>query len=153
MKKDVFGREGKRPTVACDCVIFRTDKQQLELLLVKRGTKPYLGKYALPGGYMEWGESCERAAARELKEETGLENIELEQIGVFSEPGRDPRGTVVSIAYTGFAELKKKVKAGDDAAKAEWVPIQKCPKLAFDHGLMLRAALKKMFGKGCSCKE
>jgi 8-oxo-dGTP diphosphatase len=150
--KDVFGRTGKRPAVACDCVVFRTNGKQLELLVVKRGTEPFKGKYALPGGFMEWGESCEKAAARELEEETGIKKIELDQLGVFSVPGRDPRGTVVSIAFLGFAGPKQKVKGGDDAAEALWIPIQKCPKLAFDHGDVLRAAVKKMFGKcGCGC--
>jgi 8-oxo-dGTP diphosphatase len=128
--------------VACDNVIFRKGKRGLEVLLIKRGYPPFKGRYALPGGFLEWGESCERAAARELKEETSLNRIKLERFGVFSAPGRDPRGTVISIGYLGFAGAKQKAISGDDAAAAEWFMTDKIPPLAFDHGLMLKEALK-----------
>jgi 8-oxo-dGTP diphosphatase len=104
---DLFGSEGKRPTVACDTVVFTLKEGVLCVLLVVRGHDPFKGMYALPGGFMEWGESCEEGARRELKEETGLEVEALEFVGVFSKPGRDPRGTVVSVEYLAVVEPEK----------------------------------------------
>lgn len=145
---DVFGREGARPTVGCDAVIFDVRKGELRVLLIKRGHEPFLGKWALPGGFMEWGESCETAAARELQEETGLTGVRLEQLGVFSEPGRDPRGTIVSVAYFGLVDDNNlAIKAADDAAEAQWFEVEKCPELAFDHTLILKKALDYMRNK------
>ena len=142
---DFFGRKGKRPAVACDAVIFAKNNKELLVLLVKRGTEPFKGMWALPGGFLEWGESCEEGVAREIEEETGLRGLKFEQLGAFSEPGRDPRGTVVSIAYTARASDKKmKVKGGDDAAEAEWFPVLNCPRLAFDHGKVLRLAMQRL---------
>ncbi|MFO0780389.1 MAG: NUDIX hydrolase [Candidatus Gracilibacteria bacterium] len=104
---DVYGREGKRPTLGADSVILvksPTAASGWKVLLIERGHEPYKGKWALPGGFMEWGESCEQAAARELEEETSLKNVELKQLGVFSKPGRDPRGTIVSVAFWGVVD-------------------------------------------------
>lgn len=138
---DLFGREGKRPTVACDTVVFTVKDGVLCVLLVVRGNDPYKGMYALPGGFLEWGESCEQGARRELMEETGLEVGVLELVGVFSEPGRDPRGTIVSVEYLAVVEPEKAViQAGDDAAEAQWVAVEKVPKLAFDHSEVFDAA-------------
>ncbi|MCC7196575.1 NUDIX hydrolase [Candidatus Peregrinibacteria bacterium] len=138
---DLFGREGKRPTVACDTVVFTVKDGVLCVLLVVRGGDPFKGMYALPGGFMEWGESCEEGARRELKEETGLEVEALEFVGVFSKPGRDPRGTVVSVEYLAVVEPEKAViQAGDDAAEAEWVAVEKVPVLAFDHSEVFASA-------------
>jgi len=145
---DFFGRKGKRPAVACDAVIFTKKNKELLVLLVKRGTEPYKGMWALPGGFLEWGESCEEGVAREIHEETGLRGLKFEELGAFSQPGRDPRGTVVSIAYTARASSKKmKVKGGDDAEEAAWCPVIQCPRLAFDHGKVLRLALKRLIEK------
>lgn len=138
---DLFGREGKRPTVACDTVVFTVKDGALCVLLVVRGNDPFKGMYALPGGFLEWGESCEQGARRELMEETGLEVDGLELVGVFSEPGRDPRGTIVSVEYLAVVEPEKAViQAGDDAAEAQWVAVEKVPKLAFDHSEVFEAA-------------
>lgn len=138
-----FGRKGKRPTAGCDSVVFRTAGRELGVLLVKRGRPPHKGKWALPGGFLEWDESCETAAARELKEETGLSGVKLRLLGVFSEPGRDPRGAIISVAFWGVtAKASPAVKGGDDAEKAVWVPVKECPPLAFDHDAILKSALK-----------
>lgn len=138
-----FGRAGKRPTVGCDSVVLREEAGRLLVLLVKRGKPPFKGKLALPGGFMEWNESCEEAARRELEEETGLKNIKFKPVGVFSKPGRDPRGTIISVAFWGTAgKNAAKVKGGDDAAEACWVEVNSCPGLAFDHDLILKEALK-----------
>lgn len=133
---------GKRPTVGCDCVILVRRKNVWQVLLIERGHDPYKGKWALPGGFMEWGESCERAAARELEEETSLKNVQLKLLGVFSKPGRDPRGTIVSVSYIGIVEeaRAKGAAGGDDAAKAAWFPLDRTPGLAFDHDEILASA-------------
>ncbi len=140
--KDLFGRDGKRPTLGADCVILSRGDDGWRVLLVERGHEPFKGTWALPGGFMEWGESCEQAAARELMEETALKDIDLKLLGVFSKPGRDPRGTIVSVSYIGFVdpEKAKHAKGGDDAAKAEWFPLVHKPPLAFDHEDILAAA-------------
>ena len=142
---DFFGRDGKRPAVACDAAIFAEKDGLLCVLLVKRGNEPFKGMWALPGGFMEWGESCETTVAREIREETGLRGLKFKQFGVFSTPGRDPRGTVVSVTYLARAGVNlRRVKGGDDAAEARWFPVNKRPRLAFDHDLVLRAALKSV---------
>ncbi len=134
-------REGKRPTLGADNMILTKRGGKWWVLLVERGHEPFKGKWCFPGGFMEWGESCDQAAARELREETSLSNVDLQLLGVFSRPGRDPRGTIVSIAYIGIVEPEAAAKAvgGDDAAKAEWYPLDDCPPLAFDHGDILTA--------------
>jgi len=138
---DLFGRDGKRPTVACDTVVLTMKEGEMCVLLIVRGHDPYKGLYALPGGFMEWDESCEEGARRELQEETGLRVDEIDLIGVFSKPGRDPRGTIVSVAYLTVIEPEKaQIQAGDDAAQAEWVKVSQIPKLAFDHSEVFAAA-------------
>lgn len=143
---DPFGRHGKRPTVATDCVIVYRNGKEWRVLLIERGHEPFKGMWAFPGGFMEWGESCEESAARELMEETALTNVKLELLGVFSKPGRDPRGTIVSVAYLGIidAGTAKHAVGGDDAARSEWFDIDTCPSLAADHDDMLEAAKKML---------
>jgi 8-oxo-dGTP diphosphatase len=139
---DIFGREGKRPTVACDLVVFTEKVGSLKVLLVERGKEPFKGKWALPGGFMEWNESCEQTAARELEEETALKGVDFRLLGVFSEPGRDPRGTIVSVTYWGTVDYdSSKIKAGDDAAKVDWFAVDDHPTLGFDHEKILADGL------------
>lgn len=109
-----------RPAVTCDAVIFTLRADDLAVLLIQRGDEPYKGRWALPGGFVNENESLDRAAARELSEETGITNVRLEQIGAFGDPGRDPRGHTVTIAWATFLVTEAKIKAGDDAAAAEW---------------------------------
>lgn len=114
----------KKPSLTADIVLIARDGDKNELLLVKRGGHPYIDCFALPGGFAEPGESIERTAARELYEETAVENVVFESIGVFSSPGRDPRGWVVSDAFLAVADKKDiRVLAGDDAAKAVWFSV------------------------------
>lgn len=111
----------KKPSLTADIVLIARDGDKNELLLIKRGGHPYIDCFALPGGFAEPGESIERTAARELYEETAVENVVFESIGVFSSPGRDPRGWAVSDAFLAVADKKDiRVLAGDDAAKAVW---------------------------------
>lgn len=114
----------KKPSLTADIVLIARDGDKNELLLIKRGGHPYIDCFALPGGFAEPGESIERPAARELYEETAVENVVFESIGVFSSPGRDPRGWVVSDAFLAVADKKDiRVLAGDDAAKAVWFSV------------------------------
>jgi 8-oxo-dGTP diphosphatase len=119
----------KQPSLAADCVVF---DPQGRLLLIRRKNPPFQGQYALPGGFVEYGETTEQAAARELLEETGLEARALDLIGVYSDPQRDPRGHMVSIAYLVRVETFAP-QAGDDAAQAEFVSDWQHQALAFDH--------------------
>lgn len=133
--QNIQGTSGKRPTVGCDCAILTKKGAAWMVLLIERGHEPFKGKWALPGGFMEWNESCEQAAARELEEETSLKNVQLKLLGVFSKPGRDPRGTIISVAFIGVVDEQNAAtaKGGDDAARTEWFPLDGHPALAFDH--------------------
>lgn len=129
------------PAVTTDCVIFGFDGQQLKVLLIKRGIDPYKGHWAFPGGFLRMDETAEQGALRELKEETGLENAFVEQLGAFSEVKRDPRERVITIAFFALVNIQD-VKGGDDAAEADWFCIDDMPTLAFDHDHILRVAQK-----------
>jgi 8-oxo-dGTP diphosphatase len=129
----------KRPSLAVDCVVFDPGGR---LLLIRRRHPPFQGQYALPGGYVEYGETAEHAAARELKEETGLVALDLSLIGVYSDPHRDPRGHVVSVAYR-IAVAGHDLRAGDDAADAAFVEDWEGLDLAFDHRNIVADAVRK----------
>ncbi|MCP4646878.1 MAG: NUDIX hydrolase [bacterium] len=118
---------GMRP-VAADALIVNEGK----LVLVKRGNAPFEGKWAIPGGFVDSGESVEEACVREAKEETGLKVRVKELVGVFSNPGRDPRGTV-GIAFL-CEVIDGELRGGDDAKEAKWFSLDGLPELAFDHG-------------------
>ena len=131
------------PSVTTDCVIFGFDGTRLNVLLIERGNDPYKGCWAFPGGFLNMDESALEGAKRELFEETGLRDAYIHQFHAFSAPDRDPRERVISIAYFALVRLTD-VKAGDDAAKAQWFPLDEIPPLAFDHDKMLREALKAL---------
>ena len=131
------------PSVTTDCVIFGFDGTRLNVLLIERGNDPYKGCWAFPGGFQNMDESALEGAKRELYEETGLRDAYIHQFHAFSAPDRDPRERVISIAYFALVRLTD-VKAGDDAAKAQWFPLDEIPPLAFDHDKMLREALKAL---------
>src|SRR5512135_3607761 len=103
--------------------------------MIRRGGAPFKGHWALPGGFVEDNETLERAAARELQEETGLVQTQLEQLGAFGDPGRDPRGHTVSVAFFAFVVAATRPVAADDAADAQWVPLATLARarIAFDH--------------------
>ena len=109
-----------RPAVTCDAVVFTMRADDLAVLLIRRKDEPFKGKWALPGGFVNENESLERAAARELSEETGITGARLEQLGAFGDPGRDPRGHTVTVAFMTFLVAEAAITAGDDAAAAEW---------------------------------
>jgi 8-oxo-dGTP diphosphatase len=111
-----------------------------EVLLIRRGRPPFEGAWAIPGGFVEVGESCEDAVRREVAEETGLLSRLAALVGVYSDPKRDPRGHVVSVVYLLAVSGVLPVKAGDDAAEARWFPLDALPPLAFDHDRILADA-------------
>jgi 8-oxo-dGTP diphosphatase len=112
------------------------------VLLIERRWEPHTGCWALPGGHVDPGETSQAAAARELAEETGIDIAaeDLRQIGTFDEPGRDPRGRYVTVAYVAVVPADTRTTAGDDAQAARWWPLTDLPPLAFDHADILRAA-------------
>ncbi len=116
-----------RPTTV-DALIIRDGK----IILIKRGTEPFLGAWALPGGFVDSGETAQDACVREAKEETGLEVRVLELVGVFSEPLRDPERGTIAVAYLCEA-VGGEISGGDDAREAEWFSLRDLPELAFDH--------------------
>lgn len=125
----------ERPSVAADMVIFtvtdeaadsyrKLPEKELRILLIRRGGHPFLGKWALPGGFVQPSETTEQAAARELREETGVDDVYLEQLYTFSDIGRDPRTWVMSCSYMALVNSDKlELQAGDDAADAAWFKV------------------------------
>lgn len=132
-----------RPMVTVDAVVFRDAGAGIEVLLICRKNPPFAGKWALPGGFVDMDEDLLDAAARELFEETGLCSVELTQLGAFGRPDRDPRGRSIAVAYVGIVSVESSaVKAGDDAALAQWFPAQPLENLAFDHAEIICTGLK-----------
>jgi 8-oxo-dGTP diphosphatase len=137
-----------RAALTVDCVVFGFDGREIKVLLIQRGMEPFKGKWALPGGFVRVDETIDEAAARELLEETGLRKVFLEQLYTFGAIDRDPRERVVSVAHYALVKLSDhQAKAATDAANAEWFPLTKLPKLAFDHAEILKMALARLQGK------
>jgi 8-oxo-dGTP diphosphatase len=148
MKPKKYSYEYPRPAVTADCVIFGFDDGELKVLLIERGIEPFKGKWAFPGGFLRTEESADECARRELFEETGIENVFIEQLYSFSDVDRDPRSRVITISYFALVKLADfKIRAGDDARNANWFPISQVPPLAFDHDRILRVALNRLRGK------
>src|SRR5262245_43898186 len=137
-----------RAALTVDCVVFGFDEGELKLLLIQRALEPFKGRWALPGGFVRVEETLDEAARRELAEEAGLKNVFLEQLYTFGVVDRDPRERVVSVAYYALVKLSEhRAKAATDAAEARWFAISGVPRLAFDHGNILRTALARLQGK------
>jgi 8-oxo-dGTP diphosphatase len=137
-----------KPSVTVDCVVFGLDEQDLKIILIERGLEPFKGRWALPGGFVRIGEALEEAAMRELREETGIENVFLEQLYTFGDVNRDPRERVISVAYYALVNLRDhKIQAATDARSAAWFSVDDIPKLAFDHNKIFEVALKRLRGK------
>jgi len=137
----------KKLLVTVDIVLFTIRDRQLHLLLIRRLAKPFENSYALPGGFVLEDESLDAAAARELREETGVEKVYLEQLYTFGEPKRDPRGRVVTVAYYALVPPTDALHAGTDAADAAWFPLARVPKLAFDHRQIVEYAHERLRNK------
>ncbi len=131
-----------RPALTVDVVLLRPTEAGPEVLLIQRRHAPFEGRWALPGGFVEPDEPLEAAARRELAEETGLRGMALHQVAAFGDPGRDPRGWTVSVAFWGWVGTHPTPRAGDDASDARWWPVRDLPPLAFDHAAIIAAALK-----------
>ena len=129
-----------RPAVTADCVVM-TKEAMPKVLLIERGNDPFKGCWAFPGGFMDVDETTEQCAIRELKEETGLVVEKVLQIGAYSKVDRDPRGRTISVAYLAIIDKPVDVTGQDDAAKAQWFPIDVLPPLAFDHEDIMRDAI------------
>ncbi len=138
--------EYPRPAVTVDVVIFTIRAGELAILMIRRGGTPFKGHWALPGGFVEDNESLERAAARELQEETGIIQTSLVQLGAFGDPGRDPRGHTVSVAFYAFIAAPARPVAADDAADAQWVTLAALERarIAFDHQRIIALASERL---------
>lgn len=133
--------------VAVDIVIFAVREGRLKVLLVRRGVPPFKGRWAIPGGFLKEDEGLEEAARRELREETGVSEVYLEQLCTFGDPGRDPRGRVLSVAYFALLSPDRAAgtpAAGGDAAEAAWFDAHEPPPLAFDHPGILDYARQRL---------
>jgi 8-oxo-dGTP diphosphatase len=140
--------EFARPSLTVDCVVFGLDDEDLKVLLIQRGLPPFEGRWALPGGFVRIGETLEEAARRELSEETGVGDVYLEQLYTFGDLDRDPRERVVTVAYYALVNLRDhKVQAATDARNAAWFAAEDLPRLAFDHGRIVRLAHERLQGK------
>lgn len=127
----------KTPALITDCAIFNLKG---EVILIRRKHEPFAGYHALPGGFVEIGETVEAACRREALEESGLQLPDLKLVGVYSDPNRDPRGHVVSIAYATRLETAAQPRAGSDALSAEWIKDWRSHGLAFDHAQIIADA-------------
>ena len=127
---------------------FGMDEDDLKVMLIQRDLAPFRGKWALPGGFVRLDETVEEAARRELREETGLEKVFLEQLYTYGEIERDPRERVVTVAWYALVRLSDhRVRAATDARDAAWFGLHDIPKLAFDHDNILQAAYQRLQNK------
>ncbi|GAA2121414.1 NUDIX hydrolase [Actinomadura alba] len=135
--------------VTVDLVILTVRHDELHVLLVERGKEPHLGRLALPGGHVRENETLDQAALRELEEETGVNGhlLHLEQVHTYGDPGRDPRGRVITVAYLALGPDLPVPVAGSDAQGARWAPVESVldgqMELAFDHSTILRESLER----------
>lgn len=147
-EQDQYIYEYPRPAVTTDCVIFGFDKEELKVLLVRRGIEPYKGKWALPGGFLSMEENADECALRVLQKETGLAQVYMEQLYTFSDIDRDPRYRVVSIAYYALVKLTDyNPEAGADTETVRWFTLSDLPELAFDHQQILHTGIERVKGK------
>jgi len=128
----------KNPKPTVDGIIFK----ESQILLIQRKNPPFKGCWALPGGFIEYGEACEQAVKREIYEETGYVTSIASLLGVYSDPERDPRGHTISVVYLLTIESGE-LNAGDDAASAKFFKLDQLPELAFDHADIIADAQKK----------
>lgn len=143
-----FTYEYARPALTVDGVVFGLDDADLKVLLIRRGVEPFAGRWALPGGFVHVDETLDQAVLRELREETGLAKVYLEQLYTFGETARDPRERVVSVAYYALVRLGDHlVQAATDAREAAWFAVDDLPTLAFDHAAIVEMALRRLQGK------
>ncbi len=144
----MFTYQYPHPAVTVDIVIFTLRDEELKLLLIKRAGKPFKGKWALPGGFVQLDESLEDAARRELQEETGVCGVFLEQLYTYGSPDRDPRERVITVAYYALIPSDRiEIRAASDAEAVGWFAMDELPKLAFDHDEILTMAHERLVAK------
>lgn len=135
----LYAYQYPRASVTADAVLFAEKGGQMYVLLIQRGNEPYKGYWAFPGGFLNMDETVARCAERELEEETGIVLTGMQLAGVYSDVERDPRGRVITAAYTAMTSMPE-ATAADDAAAAQWWPLNALPLLAFDHDKILTDA-------------
>ncbi len=140
--------EYPRAALTVDAVVFGLDEEDLKVLLIQRDLPPFEGKWALPGGFVRLDETLEESVRRELQEETGIENVYLEQLATLGDIERDPRERVVTVAYYALVNLEgHTVQASTDARNAAWFSVNDLPELPFDHDHILQTGHERLKGK------
>jgi 8-oxo-dGTP diphosphatase len=129
----------KIPKITTDGIVIKNQK----ILLIERNNPPFKGKWALPGGFVEYGEKTEDAVIREVYEETGLKTKINKLVGVYSDPNRDPRGHTISIVYM-LDLIGGILNAGDDASNVKFFNIKQLPQLSFDHTIIINESLRRI---------
>jgi 8-oxo-dGTP diphosphatase len=144
----MYQYEYPHPAVTADIVVFTIRHNALKVLLIKRAEDPYLGSWALPGGFVGIGEGLDEAAERELAEETGVAGVFLEQLYTFGTPDRDPRERVITVAYYALIPSDRiQIRAATDAEAVGWFALDELPALAFDHQEIFSMALERLRAK------
>jgi 8-oxo-dGTP diphosphatase len=138
-----------RPALTVDCIVFGLDAElELKIMLIKRDISPFQGEWAIPGGFVRMDETLEQAALRELREETGIHDVFLEQLYTFGDLERDPRDRTITVSYYALINLvEQEIQAATDAREANWFGISEIPKLAFDHDRILQTAIARLRSK------
>lgn len=138
----MYSYQYPRAALTTDAIVFVKEEKSIFLLLIERGREPFKNKWALPGGFIEMGETLQTACKRELMEETGLFVDKMTQFKTYDAINRDPRHRTISVVYFVELDSKRKVLGGDDAVHAKWFSVDNLPELAFDHGLILKDFLE-----------
>ena len=140
--------EYPHPAVTTDVVAFTVIRDDLQVLLIRRARPPYRGAWALPGGFINPDETLEECVRRELEEETGIDDVFMEQLHTFSAPDRDPRERVITTAYYALVPPnRQEIRGASDAAEARWFALEGLPPLAFDHAHIVRTARARLVEK------
>jgi len=128
----------KSPKLTADGVVLKNNK----ILLIKRKNEPFKGKWALPGGFVEYGEKVEDTVVREVHEETGLKTKISNILGIYSDPNRDPRGHIVTVVYL-LDSKGGNIKGGDDASEAKFFDLKNLPEMSFDHDIIIKDVIRR----------
>jgi 8-oxo-dGTP diphosphatase len=138
----------EKPSVTVDLLVFTIKDNELQVVLVKRGVDPFKDSWALPGGFVKIDESVETAAKRELAEETGLNDVYLEQLYTFGEIDRDPRTRVITVSYFALTPYHLiQLEASTDVTEVQLFPVRKLPELAFDHREIIQTGIERLRNK------
>lgn len=148
MPTDTFCYAHPHPAVTTDVVLFTIRSQRLKILLIKRAGEPFAGSWALPGGFLEIDEDLDACAQRELREETGIGDVYVEQLYTFGRPDRDPRERVISVVYYALVPAQRlNPKPGSDAMETGWFALDALPSLGFDHQEVIAMAHRRLVAK------